>query len=94
MLPSTGSASRPVKTTAPKTQKLVGSVPGGAPLHGIGYLKAKPTILAKEDDEYPKWLWTLLDSNSGAKAKDGMTATDVAGTICFALLSLVQCYEF
>jgi len=32
-------------------------------LKGLGYTKAKPHVLAMEDDEYPEWLWTLLDSN-------------------------------
>ena len=35
-------------------------------LHGVGYLKAKPVVLAKEDDEYPEWLWGLLDGEKGA----------------------------
>lgn len=30
-------------------------------MKGLGYLKAKPTVLAKEDDEYPEWLWGILD---------------------------------
>jgi large subunit ribosomal protein L54 len=79
MLPSTSNASRPIKSKQPKQQKLMGSIPGGTPLHGLGYLKAKPTVLAKEDDEYPDWLWTLLAPEAGAKSKDGMTAADVAG---------------
>jgi large subunit ribosomal protein L54 len=79
MLPSTSSASRPAKSKESKTQKLVGSIPGGTPLYGLGYLKGKPTILAKEDDEYPDWLWTLLDAETGAKTSDGKSSDDVAG---------------
>lgn len=82
MLPSTSTASKPIKLKQPKQQKLAGSIPGGTPLQGLGYLKAKPTILAKEDDEYPDWLWTLLIPEGGPKSKDGMSAADVAGKSC------------
>ncbi len=37
------------------------SVPGGKELKGLGYTKLKPKVLALEDDEYPRWLWTLLE---------------------------------
>ncbi|KAK5189596.1 hypothetical protein LTR92_010498 [Exophiala xenobiotica] len=49
-------------TTAKKpSSRPKSSVPGGAVLHGLGYTKAQPKITAMEDDEYPDWLWTLLD---------------------------------
>lgn len=35
-------------------------------LQGLGYTKAKPQILAKEDEEYPEWLWSVLDEKGGA----------------------------
>lgn len=89
MLPSTASASRPNQSKPAKPQKLMGSIPGGTPLHGLGYLKAKPTVLAKEDDEYPDWLWTLLAPESGAKSKDGMSAADVAGKLPIFFLPAV-----
>ncbi len=79
MLPSTSSASRPNQAKPSKEQKLVGSLPGGTLLQGLGYLKAKPTVLAQEDDEYPDWLWTLLVPESGAGMKGGKSAADVAG---------------
>ena len=44
-----------------KPTKLKSSVAGGQELKGLGYTKANPRILAKEDHEYPDWLWTLLD---------------------------------
>lgn len=89
MLPSTSSASRPLKPKQPKVQKLQGSIPGGTSLHGLGYLKAKPTVLAKEDDEYPDWLWTLLVPEAGAKSGVGMSAADVAGKPPLSLLRVV-----
>ena len=41
--------------------KPLSSIPGGKELRGLGYTKSKPKVLAMEDDEYPAWLWTLLD---------------------------------
>ena len=58
---STARAAPPLKKTTPKIPKIQGSIPGGQELKGLGYLKAKPTVLAKEDDEYPEWLWGILD---------------------------------
>lgn len=51
--------------TASKPRKLTSSIPGGQPLLALNYLKnpSKP-LLAKEDDDYPPWLWTLLDSSA------------------------------
>ena len=40
------------------------SVPAGTPLRGLGYIKGQEGPLAKEDSEYPDWLWGLLDSKS------------------------------
>jgi Mitochondrial ribosomal protein L37 len=82
MLPSTSSASSastPKHPKPPKQQKMVSSIPGGTPLTGLGYLQASPTILAKEDDEYPEWLWTLLAHESGAASKGIKSAADIAG---------------
>lgn len=49
-----------------KSRKVRSSVAGGAVLQGLGYTKAKPQILAKEDEEYPEWLWSVLDEKGGA----------------------------
>ncbi|PGH09627.1 hypothetical protein AJ80_07656 [Polytolypa hystricis UAMH7299] len=62
--------------TASETGKLaamLSSVPAGTPLKGLNYMKSKPDIVAKEDTEYPDWLWTLVggDKGAGAKKKSG-----------------------
>ena len=43
-------------------------------LQGLGYTKAKPQILAKEDEEYPGWLWGILDEGAavGGEGAIGM----------------------
>jgi len=44
-------------------------------LTGLNYLKGQPPVLARPDDEYPSWLWTILtpkvyeDDESGGKAE-------------------------
>lgn len=58
--------------------KLRGSIAGGIELKGLNYIKGAPPLLAKEDDEYPEWLWTLLTPKSSAM--DGqLTKGDLAG---------------
>ncbi|KAJ9085293.1 hypothetical protein DSO57_1015497 [Entomophthora muscae] len=37
------------------------SVPHGQVLKGINYLKTQTDPIAKADEEYPEWLWTLLE---------------------------------
>lgn len=81
MHPSTSNALRPNQSKQTRLPKLVGSIPGGTPLQGLGYLKAKPTIVAKEDDEYPDWLWRILIPESGAKPTGGKSAADIAGEL-------------
>ena len=60
---------------ASKPVKLKGSVPGGTELRGLAYLKSKPHFFAKEDDEYPPWLWTLLDEGNVGEKKVDLTGT-------------------
>ncbi|EHY59844.1 hypothetical protein ABEF92_008710 [Exophiala dermatitidis] len=82
--PSTSSAktgsSSSSKDTGKKPAKVKSSVPGGEILKGLGYTKAQPNILAKEDHEYPDWLWTLLDDN---KMATGETKVDLSGMLVF-----------
>lgn len=37
------------------------SVAAGTPLRGLGYIKGQEGPVAKEDSEYPEWLWGLLE---------------------------------
>jgi large subunit ribosomal protein L54 len=70
--------------TKPST-KSRSSVPGGKELRGLGYTKAKPKVLSMEDDEYPEWLWGLLDemkppSEAGEKVDFACTSTTLFST--------------
>jgi len=37
------------------------SIPAGVPLKGLNFLKNAQDPVALPDDEYPAWLWTVLD---------------------------------
>ncbi|KAL8936063.1 MAG: hypothetical protein Q9211_004369 [Gyalolechia sp. 1 TL-2023] len=42
------------------------------PLRGLAFLKDKEPPVAREDDEYPDWLWGLLDQGKfGKKGTEG-----------------------
>ncbi|KAL9109136.1 MAG: hypothetical protein Q9227_006227 [Pyrenula ochraceoflavens] len=72
--PSTKPLSTPPSTpplSDPKTVKVKSSVAGGQELRGLGYLKTRTIVLAKEDDEYPDWLWTILDKDAASAEGKG-----------------------
>ncbi len=56
----------------------MGSIPGGAILQGIAYLKAKAQVYAMEDDQYPDWLWSLADSAKTKNSLTGEAAVDLS----------------
>ena len=47
------------------------SVPAGSPLRGLGYIKGQESPLAREDDEYPSWLWGLLSADKEETGASG-----------------------
>ncbi|GAA5968419.1 hypothetical protein JCM11641_007629 [Rhodosporidiobolus odoratus] len=50
-------------TNAPATStRSPSSCPPGTVLKGLNYLKDGSDPIAKEDHEYPEWLWTLVDA--------------------------------
>lgn len=57
-------------------------MPAGKPLKGLGFIKGKDDPVALREDEYPEWLWTLLDKKEGDGAKD-----DAGDEFCEFLLS-------
>lgn len=68
--PSTSTAKRSPAKEIKSSTKPKSSVAGGQELRGLGYTKAKPRVLAMEDDEYPEWLWTLLDQKKMGTAEE------------------------
>ncbi|KAJ5198261.1 uncharacterized protein N7498_007378 [Penicillium cinerascens] len=48
------------------------SCPAGTKMNGLNYFRNKPEVVAKEDSEYPEWLWDLLaDSSKQSKTEKG-----------------------
>jgi large subunit ribosomal protein L54 len=39
-------------------------------MNGLNYFKNKPDVFAKEDSEYPDWLWDLLAGSSKQSKKE------------------------
>jgi large subunit ribosomal protein L54 len=62
----------PHASTKPTAVRPPSSCPAGTKLNGLNYFKNKPEVFAKEDHEYPEWLWGLLgDASKEAKTKQG-----------------------
>ncbi|KAI4175245.1 MAG: hypothetical protein LQ343_001781 [Gyalolechia ehrenbergii] len=60
------------KPSQPSPRKPKSSLKAGTPLKGLAFFKNKEPPVAKEDDEYPSWLWGLLDQGKfGAKGGEG-----------------------
>ena len=43
-----------------KRQRTPSSVPAGTVLKGLNFVKGKEDPVAREDGEYPEWLWGVL----------------------------------
>lgn len=65
---SSGHPSRPGQL--PPKPKPVSSVPAGTPLKGVRIIKGVEDPVAKEDSEYPEWLWSLADEDMGVGRTD------------------------
>jgi large subunit ribosomal protein L54 len=50
------------------------SCPANTLLIGLDYLKGKPPLIALPDEEYPPWLWTLLQPKVNVDEGPGSVA--------------------
>ncbi|KAL8714410.1 MAG: hypothetical protein Q9220_001743 [cf. Caloplaca sp. 1 TL-2023] len=63
-IPETSSSiPSPSSSQQPKPPKS--SLSAGTPLKGLAFLKNKEPPVAKEDSEYPDWLWGLVPGDGG-----------------------------
>jgi large subunit ribosomal protein L54 len=70
--PSPSIAKNAAKVADKKPTPLVkSSVAVGTPLKGLNFEKNKQDPVALADDEYPAWLWTILERQEGAKGDAG-----------------------
>ncbi|EEH39269.1 hypothetical protein PAAG_01731 [Paracoccidioides lutzii Pb01] len=51
--------------------RVISGTPAGTKLKGLNYMKNQPEVFALEDDEYPDWLWSLLDDAKAKSNTDG-----------------------
>ncbi|PWW76914.1 hypothetical protein C7212DRAFT_319073 [Tuber magnatum] len=52
--------------TADGKPRVKSGIPAGTILKNINFLKNRSDPIAKEDSEYPEWLWSMLDNKAGA----------------------------
>lgn len=93
--PSPSSSSEPTKTWTSSRSSLK----AGTPLKGLAFLKNKEPPVAKEDNEYPDWLWGLLDQGKfGGKRKldggsgegDAFCKSSLSASLMYILLTQVR----
>ncbi|KAL7010112.1 hypothetical protein EMMF5_000131 [Cystobasidiomycetes sp. EMM_F5] len=56
----------PTPVAGPSSPTAQSSVPAGTILRGIGYHQDRPEPVALPDEEYPSWLWKLLETSPQA----------------------------
>lgn len=78
---ATTSTSTPAPSTA-TTAAVKSSVAAGTVLKGLNFYKNKQDPLAKEDSEYPSWLWGLLAESGDKKKKGGAGGVDEGDLFC------------
>jgi len=60
-------------------------VPAGTVLKGLNFYKDKQDPVAMADEEYPAWLWKVLDKTSGDAVGAKVDEGDLYGTFfCFS----------
>lgn len=68
---STQSAPQPSAPAAPAPAaakpKFVSLAPAGTKLKGLNILKGQDPVVALADEEYPAWLWEVLDKEAQKK---------------------------
>ncbi|OAL55911.1 hypothetical protein IQ07DRAFT_183129 [Pyrenochaeta sp. DS3sAY3a] len=73
--PGSGAAASAKPAEKKPSGMIKSSVPAGQPLKGLNFLKNAQDPVALPDDEYPAWLWTVLDRQE--KKAEGGAAGDL-----------------
>ncbi|OJJ00144.1 hypothetical protein ASPVEDRAFT_127154 [Aspergillus versicolor CBS 583.65] len=63
---------QPAKAAKPAVERPPSSCLPGTPIQGLNYFRNKADPIAMEDNEYPEWLWSLLDSSKKEAKKGGV----------------------
>jgi large subunit ribosomal protein L54 len=60
--------------------------PAGTPLKGLNFLKGREDPLALPEEDYPEWLWKILESGK-KRSEEGKE--EVGDEFCMSLLLLL-----
>lgn len=71
---------QPAASSKPVVERPPSSCVVGTKMNGLNYFKNKPDVFAKEDSEYPDWLWDLL-GDSSKQAKNERGGVDVSSML-------------
>ena len=78
-------AVKPAPSAKAAAQRVQSSVPAGTVLKGLNFYKDKQDPVAMADEEYPAWLWKVLDKTSGDAVGAKVDEGDLYGTFfCFS----------
>jgi large subunit ribosomal protein L54 len=61
---SISSTAIPLNAAAKKIPAITSVAPAGTKLKGLNVFKNKEDLVALPEDEYPEWLWKVLDSKN------------------------------
>jgi len=67
------------------TRLAISSCPPGTVLSGLSVIKDQPDPIALPDDQYPSWLWTILDDANVKLENDKKAGRADAGEVDFKL---------
>lgn len=84
---------QPGAATKPAVERPPSSCPPGTKLNGLNYFKNKPDVFAKEDSEYPDWLWDLLSdpSKKSKSEKGGVDPSSMFTLFCQLAIYSLTC---
>ncbi|KAK4057499.1 hypothetical protein OIO90_001568 [Microbotryomycetes sp. JL221] len=69
----TSTASSTTTSNATTASTTTSTCPAGTKLNGLNYLKQGQDPVAKDDSEYPSWLWQLTEQTSSTQLSNRQT---------------------
>lgn len=78
---------QPAKAAKPAVERPPSSCAPGTQMLGLNYFRNKTDPIAKEDNEYPEWLWSLLDNSKKEAKKGGVDPNSMFPVNCGKIIS-------
>jgi len=79
---------QPAKAAKPAVERPPSSCIPGTQMLGLNYFRNKADPIALEDNEYPEWLWSLLDSSKKEAKKGGVDPNSMSPVINVEFISI------